>query len=35
MSLAEKLDIHQYLYIVLVLMYCGGLKGLEDSAMAD
>ena len=25
-----ELDIHWYLYIVLVLGYCGGLKGLVD-----
>ena len=28
-------DIQRYLYIVLVLGNCGGLKGLVDEAVAD
>ena len=35
MSLADQLDVHWYLYIILVLGSCGGLKGLADKAVAD
>ena len=29
------MDVHRYLYIILVLGNCGGLKGLVDKAVAD
>ena len=29
------MDIHWYLYIILVLGNCGGLKGLVDNVVAD
>ena len=29
-SLGDELDMHWYLYIILVLGDCGGLKGLVD-----
>ena len=29
------MDVHWYLYIILVLGNCGGLKGLADKAVAD
>ena len=35
MSLADLLDIHWYLYIILVLGNSGGLKGLADKVVAD
>ena len=35
MSLADKPDIHWYLYIILVPGNCGGLKGLADKAVVD
>ena len=35
MSLADELNIHWYLYIILVLENCGTLKGLADKAVVD
>ena len=35
MSLADLLDIHWYLYIILVLGNCGRLKGLVYKVVAD
>ena len=35
MSLADELDIHWYLYIILVLGNCGRLEGLTDKVVAD
>ena len=35
MNLVDQLDNHWYLYIILVLGNCGGLKGLADEAVAD
>ena len=29
------MDIHWYLYVILVLGNCGGLKGLADKAVVD
>ena len=34
-SLADYLDIHCYLYIILLLENCGGLKGLADEVVLD
>ena len=34
MSLTDKLDVHWYLYIILVLGNCGRLKGLVDKSVA-
>ena len=34
-SLVDKLDIHWYLYIILVLGNIGGLKVLADKGVAD
>ena len=33
--LVDKLDIHWYLYIILVLGNCGGIKGLAAKAVVD
>ena len=35
MSLTDELDIHWYLYIILVLGNYGRLKGLVDKLVAD
>ena len=35
MSLADYLDIHWYLYIILELGNCDGLRGLVDKAVVD
>ena len=35
MSLVDQLDIHWYLYIILVLGNCGGSKGLSDKVVVD